>query len=399
MTDVSVEKKPTELRILSILFAVAAVTYLLWWFPVEWLLPGSFNPLAGRLAVVALFGGGWVAARAGRFSPDALRVYFGACAWILTAHYFYLFQGNRGQLDWIIGAYITVMAISQTFLTLRALLAYSLYVALLGGAMLAILPPLRQSVFLAGLMTVLALVYIGARTRERLICELARKTEGLRMRDEFIAIASHELKTPLTSMKMQILLAWRTLSAEPADGRRVEDSLLRIDQQTNRMIRLVEDMLDSSPVASGKLTLRLERLDLGSIVRECFALLANPMMTLEAPEGVFVSGDAYRLEQVVLNLLENAIKYGQGNPVDARLASDGAFAVLEVTDRGIGISPDSLARIFEKYERAVSIENISGLGLGLYISRAVVEQHGGAIEVRSRLGEGSVFTVRLPLER
>jgi signal transduction histidine kinase len=399
MTDVSVETKPTELRILSILFAVAAVTYLLWWFPVEWLLPGSFNPLAGRLAVVALFGGGWVAARAGRFSPDALRVYFGACAWILTAHYFYLFQGNRGQLDWIIGAYITVMAISQTFLTLRALLAYSLYVALLGGAMLAILPPLRQSVFLAGLMTVLALVYIGARTRERLIGELARKTEGLRMRDEFIAIASHELKTPLTSMKMQILLAWRTLSAEPADGRRVEDSLLRIDQQTNRMIRLVEDMLASSPVASGRLTLRLERLGLGSIVRECFALLANPIIALEAPEGVFVSGDAYRLEQVVLNLLENAIKYGQGNPVDARLASDGAFAVLEVTDRGIGISPDSLARIFEKYERAVSIENISGLGLGLYISRAVVEQHGGAIEVRSRLGEGSVFTVRLPLER
>ncbi len=99
MTDVSVENKPTELRILSILFAVAAVTYLLWWFSVEWLLPGSFNPLAGRLAVVALFGGGWVAARAGRFSPEALRVYFGVCAWILTAHYFYLFQGNRGQVE------------------------------------------------------------------------------------------------------------------------------------------------------------------------------------------------------------------------------------------------------------------------------------------------------------
>ena len=398
MTDISVEKKPTELRILSILFGVAAVTYLLWWFSVEWLLPGSYNPLPGRLAIVALFAGGWVAARTGRFSPDALRVYFGACAWILTAHYFYLFQGNRGQLDWIIGAYITVIAISQTFLTLRALLAYSLYVALLGGAMLAILPPLRQSVFLAGLMTILALVCIGARTRERLIRELARKTEGLRMRDEFIAIASHELRTPLTSMKMQVLLALRALGAEAADGR-VEDLLVRIDGQTNRMIRLVEDMLDSSTVASGKLTLRRERLDLGSIVRECFDLLANPMITLEAPEGVFVSGDAYRLEQVVLNLLANAIKYGQGNPVDARLASDGAVAVLEVTDRGIGISPDSLARIFQKYERAVSIENISGLGLGLYISRAVVEQHGGSIEVRSRLGEGSVFTVRLPLER
>src|SRR3989442_852348 len=118
-----------------------------------------------------------------------------------------------------------------------------------------------------------------------------------------------------------------------------------------------------------------------------------------APDGVCVSGDVYRLEQVVLNLLQNAIKYGQGSPVDTRLASDGASAVLEVTDRGIGISPDSLARIFQKYERAVSIENISGLGLGLYISRAVVEQHGGSIEVRSRLGEGSVFTVRLPLER
>src|SRR5881296_3775535 len=368
MTDVSVENKPTELRLLSILFAVAAVTYLLWWFAVEWLLPGSFNPLADRLAVVALFGGGWVAACTRRFSPDALRVYFGACAWILTAHYFYLFQGNRGQLDWIIGAYVTVLAISQTFLTLRALLAYSLYVTLLGGA-------------------ILALVCIGARTRERLIGQLARETEGLRMRDEFIAIASHELRTPLTSMKLHIRLALRALGAEPEDGRRVEDLLLRIDGQTNRIVRLVEDMLDSSSVASGKLSLRLERLDLGSIVRQCFDQLANPMITLEAPEGVFVSGDAYRLEQVVLNLLQNAIKCGQGSPVDTRLASDGAFAVLEVTDRGIGISPDSLARIFQKYERAVSIENISGLGLGLYISRAVVEQHGGSIEVRSRLGE------------
>src|SRR5207249_4481952 len=97
MTDVSVEKTPTELRLLSILFAVAAVTYLLWWFAVVWLLPGSFNPLADRLAVVALFGGGWVAACTRRFSPDALRVYFGACAWILTSHYSYLFQGNRAR--------------------------------------------------------------------------------------------------------------------------------------------------------------------------------------------------------------------------------------------------------------------------------------------------------------
>ena len=193
------------------------------------------------------------------------------------------------------------------------------------------------------------------------------------MRDEFIAIASHELRTPLTSMKLHIRLALRALGAGPEDGRRAEDLLLRIDGQTNRIVRLVEDMLDSSSVASGKLSLRLERLDLGSIVRQCFDQLANPMITLEAPEGVVVSGDAYRLEQVVLNLLQNAIKYGQGSPVDARLASDGAFAVLEVTDRGIGIAPDSLARIFQKYERAVSIENISGLGLGLYISRAVVE--------------------------
>src|SRR5207249_11059883 len=122
--------------------------------------------------------GGWVAACTRRFSPDALRVYFGACAWILTAHYFYLFQGNRGQLDWIIGAYVTVLAISQTFLTLRALLAYSLYVTLLGGAMLAILPPLRQTVLLPGLLTFLALVCIGARTREPPTRQPACQPEG-----------------------------------------------------------------------------------------------------------------------------------------------------------------------------------------------------------------------------
>src|SRR3989441_11956961 len=98
MTDVSVEKKPTELRLLSILFAVATVTYLLWWFAVEWLLPGSFNPLAGRLAGVALFWGGWGAACPRRFSPGALRGFFGACVWACASHCFYLFSFQRGQL-------------------------------------------------------------------------------------------------------------------------------------------------------------------------------------------------------------------------------------------------------------------------------------------------------------
>src|SRR5439155_11194728 len=107
-------------------------------------------------------------------------------------------------------------------------------------------------VFLPGLMTFLALVCIGARTRERLIGQLARKTEGLRMRDEFIAIASHELRTPLTSMKLNIRLALRALGAESADGPRVADPPLSIDGQTNRIVRLVVDMLDSFSFSLGK---------------------------------------------------------------------------------------------------------------------------------------------------
>jgi len=109
--------------------------------------------------------------------------------------------------------------------------------------------------------------------------------------------------------------------------------LLRIDGQTNRIVRLVEDMLDSSSVASGKLSLRLERLDLGSIVRQCFDQLANPMITLEAPEGVFVSGDAYRLEQVVLNLLQNAIKYGD---LAGRVKAESRRDILEAPADDVG---------------------------------------------------------------
>jgi PAS domain S-box-containing protein len=233
----------------------------------------------------------------------------------------------------------------------------------------------------------------------------SRLQAAIRGRDEFISIASHELKTPITSLKLQFQMAARQISSndarvflEGAVRKRVDS----VNRQLDRMTRLIEDMLDVSRVATGKLHLDHERFDLSALVRESTERFTDQLQmvgsTVERAieEGVFFVGDEYRTDQVLSNLMTNAIKYGGGKPVRVSLATRGGRILVAVEDHGAGIEERDRARVFERFERAVGSDNVSGLGLGLYISKEIVEALGGKIRLESEVGRGSTFIIELP---
>jgi PAS domain S-box-containing protein len=232
--------------------------------------------------------------------------------------------------------------------------------------------------------------------------ELKRAVEA---RDEFLSIASHELRTPLSTLLLNLDSLKRQLTHTNTDekARRKLESALR---QTLRMEKLVNSLLDVARIAAGRLELELEESNLTEIVRQCVDRLGEQAMSAGSPimlHSSRTSGDIVgrwdrmRLEQVMTNLLSNAIKYGEGQPIEVSVEVEGEQAVVRVRDRGIGIAPEHMDRIFDRFERAVSSRNYSGLGMGLYITRQIIEAHGGAIAVESEVGRGSMFSVLLPM--
>ncbi|MFT3839004.1 MAG: AAA family ATPase [Myxococcaceae bacterium] len=233
---------------------------------------------------------------------------------------------------------------------------------------------------------------------------------AVRLRDEFLAIASHELKTPLTPLRLQLQMLGRRLPKlvnDPQNARWLGDRLGTLNRQGERLERLVDQMLDISRIAGGRLQLEPEPVDLTELVRQVVARFEEggevaryrASIATDAPVPVTGRWDRLRLEQVITNLLSNALKYGDARPVEIAVTSRGDQAVLSVTDHGIGIAPEHLERIFKRFERAVSSRHYGGFGLGLYIAQQVVEAMGGTISVRSHTGQGSTFEVRLPAQR
>lgn len=234
--------------------------------------------------------------------------------------------------------------------------------------------------------------------RKRLVDDLR---EAVRVRDEFLAIASHELRTPLTSLKLQVqsLLAKR----ESPNGPKLDEKLRLVERQVGRLNDLIGGMLDVLRITSGKMTLSRERVDLVDVVRDVVARAqptierAGYVVEVKADGPVVGHWDRLRLETVAANLLSNALKYGERKPVEIGVSAENGRARLTVRDQGIGIPPEAQARIFERFERAVPIRHFGGLGLGLWITRQIVEAHGGAIRLESRQGGGTTFTVELPM--
>ena len=287
------------------------------------------------------------------------------------------------------------------------------------GARAVLIAPLLHRERVLGIITVFTRERPLEDTDGALVLELGRRAgsavenarlfheaqEAIRVRDEFLSIASHELNTPLTPLMMNLQRLHRTVANGDGTQELKGEQLVRVvdvaQRQTRRLARLVNELLDISRIRLGRLELQREELELGSVVRGVVKRLGEEglwpgsPLTLNVEAAVEGWWDRTRLEQVVGNLLANAARYGQGNPVDVTVRAQGGEACLVVRDRGIGIAPEALKRIFERFERAAS-RNFGGLGLGLYIVRQIVEAHGGTISVESELGRGSTFTVKLP---
>jgi signal transduction histidine kinase len=228
--------------------------------------------------------------------------------------------------------------------------------------------------------------------------------DAIRVRDDFVSIAGHELKTPLAALQLQAGGLERLLERKdgPPDLVRLRERLVKIGNHSRRLERLINELLDVSRITSGRLRLELEETDLAGLLSEIVArfdeegALQGAPIRLDASIPVRGRWDRLRLDQVITNLISNAIKYGRKNPIDLTVSRKDGTAVVSVRDYGIGIDAAAQSRIFERFERAVAGRNYGGFGLGLWIARQIVEAHQGKIRVESAPELGATFIVELP---
>jgi signal transduction histidine kinase len=222
-----------------------------------------------------------------------------------------------------------------------------------------------------------------------------------------MAIAAHELRTPLSPLKLQLQLLHTCISRESAGGsaEKAKQQVLRqfasADRQVDRLIHLVSDLMEVSQL-DRQVKLELSSFDMGELAREVIERFrvsgdVTVPIRLDVPGPVLGSWDRERMERVIENLVSNAIKYGASKPVDVAVVEDRGRVRVTVRDYGIGISEKYQNQIFDRFVRAISLKQYGGLGLGLYIAREIVRAHGGVIDVVSRLGGGATFTVELPI--
>ncbi|HZU84488.1 MAG TPA: GAF domain-containing protein, partial [Polyangiaceae bacterium] len=230
---------------------------------------------------------------------------------------------------------------------------------------------------------------------------LEASREVARAREVFLAIAAHELKSPLTPLRLDADWLARAVRSGRASPAQLSSRVAAISRQVSRLERLSDDLVQH---AGRPLELAREPVDLGALVSDVCARLRARLQVPESLLDVQIHGtavgawDACRLRQAIDKLVDNAVKYGAGKPVRVTLDVEGGLAVLRVSDLGIGIDPRDVARVFEPFERAAPARHYAGLGLGLWIARAVTEAHGGTIDVESRVDQGSTFTMRLPMK-
>ncbi|MHA7632195.1 sensor histidine kinase [Corallococcus sp. M7] len=239
---------------------------------------------------------------------------------------------------------------------------------------------------------------------EALLRLQARARDAVRARDRFLHVAGHELRTPLTVLRLNLERAVEMVTAD-ADGP-MQKRLAPAVRQLTRLQSLVESLADVSRLSTQDVALVVDTVDFSQVVREQVerfqvpAHSANVALTAELPDApVLLFGDRRLLEQAVGHLVSNAIKFGEDRPAKARLSTHEGHAVLTVEDHGVGIAPEDHARIFRRFERVPSGGRFEGLGLGLFLAQEIAAAHDGTLSVKSALGQGACFELRLPLHR
>jgi len=267
--------------------------------------------------------------------------------------------------------------------------------ALVDGYFDIVCQPLRENGAITGVLSFAVDVTAQVEARKRLESIANELRQAVDARDEFLSVASHELKTPLTALRLQVQSLQRSVTRAPDAQFSPEQLRARFDaadRQVQRLVELIDTLLDVSRLHGG-----------ADVVDRARAMASanGSSLTLESPPELRARLDGSRIDQIVSNLLSNAIKYGRGKPVTVHLGIDrqpsGSRATITVSDEGIGIAAEDHARIFERFERAVSRTHYAGLGLGLWISRQIAEALGGTLTLESDLGKGARFTLSLPL--
>jgi signal transduction histidine kinase len=239
------------------------------------------------------------------------------------------------------------------------------------------------------------------RKARRLEAEIREREQAVRLRDEFLSVASHELRTPLTTISAHAQVMLRRLVRDSsADPAAVQRSFEVIVEQSGKLARLVSQLLDVSRLQGGKLTLERRPTELRGLVERVAAAVAmgsGQPIEVQAPEAVTARVDPLRLDQLLTNLLDNAVKYGASEgPIAVELARRAGAIEIAVRDHGPGIPPDQRARVFERFFQAHTDSYASGMGLGLYIARQIAELHGGALRAEFPPDGGSRFVLTLP---
>ncbi len=236
--------------------------------------------------------------------------------------------------------------------------------------------------------------------------DIKKANEQIKSRDEFLSIASHELKTPLTSMLLQLQVALHNIRHVSLADFSV-DKLLKMlesaESQSKRVSKMINDLLNVSLITTGKIELEKEKInlaDLTHVVLEQFnERLKKENITISLIEDKEVIGmfDKLRMEQIIINLISNAIRYGQNKPIIVAIQKHNSIGIITVKDEGIGIPVELQQLIFDRFGRGVSSQQFKGLGVGLYITSQIVKAHGGSIRVDSKVGKGATFIIELPL--
>jgi signal transduction histidine kinase len=238
--------------------------------------------------------------------------------------------------------------------------------------------------------------------------QLARRDAeaAVRQRDEFLSIASHELKTPLTTILLHLrgtLKRILTQSVADFSGEKLVDSLKIAADQSQRLSHMIKDLLDISVVATGRIQIDPQPGELSNIVNAAINALHTQIerhrvqVTTDCPQKIYGQWDKIRIEQIITNLLSNALKYGDHQPISISLTSHQNQAIIEVTDQGKGLTPAEQKNLFTLFYRARPNGKTKGLGVGLYISRQIARTHGGELSCQSHTQKGTTFTLTLPI--